>query len=223
LKRIDSKYMLVMDGDYTYDPSKIMDMLSLMSTYVEVIGARVDGRENIPRINRLGNRILTWFFNMLFGTKLRDVLSGMYMLNVDKAKLILGKTRGFSIEAEMAAHMSSEGEITDIPVKYRKRLGKAKLTIFDGIRIGWNMLRLSWYYNPLFLLFGIGALLLIPGILGGAYVLFEYLVKSRIHRVLTPVSLLFLLGGLISFLFSILFLYLKRMEFRVIRAIEARK
>lgn len=223
LKRIDTKYMLIIDGDHTYDPSKIMDMLSLMNKYVEVIGARVDGRNNIPRLKRFGNRVLTWFFNIMFGTKLRDILSGMYMVNVEKAKMVLGKTRGFSIEAELVAHMSSEGEITDIGIKYRKRLGKAKLTLFDGFKIGWNVIRLSWYYNPLFLIFAIGTSLLIPGISLGIYVLYEYFVNSRIHRILTPASLIFLLGGFMSFLFSILFLYLKRMEFRVIRAIESRK
>ena len=223
LKRIDSKYMLVMDGDYTYDPSKIRDMLDLMDRNVEVIGARVNGRKNIRLIHRFGNKVLTRVFNLLFGTRLRDVLSGMYMINVEKAKLLLGKAKGFSIEAEMAAHMSSEGEIADIPIKYRKRIGRAKLSVLDGFKIWWNMIKLSWYYNPLFLVFAIGALSLIPGFLIGGYVLYDFIFFHRMHRILTPASLIFLLGGLVSFFFSVLFLYLKRMEYRVIRTIERRK
>ncbi len=223
LKKVDTDYMLVMDGDYTYDPSKIGEMLSLMDRYVEVIGARVEGRENIPWINRIGNKILTWIFNTLFGTSLRDVLSGMYMVNVEKAKLMLGKATGFSIEAEMAAHMSCEGEITDIDIRYRKRVGKPKLSILDGVKIGWNIIKLTWYYNPFLLIFTLGTLLLIPGIIIGAYVLYDFIFLHKLHRILTPVSLIFTLAGLISFLFAILFLYLRRMELRVIRAIEKRR
>ena len=223
LKNVDTEYMLVMDGDYTYDPSKIGEMLSLMDKYVEVIGARVEGRENIPWINRIGNRILTWIFNTLFGTCLRDVLSGMYMVNVEKAKLMLGKATGFSIEAEIAAHMSCEGDITDIDIRYRKRVGKPKLSILDGVKIGWNIIKLTWYYNPFLLIFTLGTLLLIPGIIIGAYVLYDFIFLHKLHRILTPVSLIFTLAGLISFLFAILFLYLRRMELRVIRAIEKRR
>ena len=220
IKRVNTDYMLVMDGDYTYDPSKIPKMLSLMDGYAEVIGARVEGRENIPIINRFGNKILTWLFNTIFGTSLRDVLSGMYMVKTELIKGILGKTRGFSIEAEIAAHMSLEGDITDIPIRYRKRLGKAKLTILDGIKIGLSMIKLSWTYNPLLFIFTLGAITLIPGIALGLYIVYDYIFNSVLHRTLTIITVLLIITGLISAFFAILILFLKRMELRIIRKIE---
>lgn len=67
VKYIDTPYMLVMDGDYTYNPSQLWKMLEKMDGHVEVIGYRAT-RENIPRLHRLGNWILTKTFNILFGT-----------------------------------------------------------------------------------------------------------------------------------------------------------
>ncbi|MEM0060900.1 MAG: glycosyltransferase family 2 protein, partial [Fervidicoccaceae archaeon] len=61
LSLADTKYAIVMDGDYTY-PAKYIPYLletAQRKNCVEVIGARVRGRENIPFINRIGNKIIT--------------------------------------------------------------------------------------------------------------------------------------------------------------------
>ena len=221
IRYVDTRYILVMDGDYTYDPSRLPEMLALMDRCVEVIGARVEGRENIPWINRFGNRVLTWLFNLIFGTDLSDVLSGMYLIRADLARELLGKSSGFSIEAEIAAHMSLEGEIGEVPIRYRRRLGRPKLSVFDGVRIGLSMIRLGWTYNPLFFIFMLGVLALFPGVALGLYVLLDYIFNFVVHRTLSIIALLLIAIGVISSFFAILILFLKRMEFRIIRKIEA--
>lgn len=47
----------------------------MMEDYDEVIVVR-GNRKNIPLINRFGNWVITKMFNILFGTRLKDVLSG---------------------------------------------------------------------------------------------------------------------------------------------------
>jgi Glycosyltransferases, probably involved in cell wall biogenesis len=72
LKYVKTPFALIMDGDYTYDPGSIIEMLKLaiQGDLDEVLGARLNGRHNIPALNRFGNTVLTGIFNLLFGTRL---------------------------------------------------------------------------------------------------------------------------------------------------------
>jgi len=126
LKHAGTRYVLVMDGDSTY-PAKYIPALytrALRDGCSEVFGVRAYGRENIPLVNRFGNWALTLLFNTLMGSQLRDVLTGMYLVKVGDLTGILYESRGFSIEAEIAAHMVSSGEeVCEEPIEYRKRKG----------------------------------------------------------------------------------------------------
>ena len=128
------KYVLIMDGDYTYPAKYIGKLLEYADNHRcdEVIGARVKGREHIPKILRLGNWFLTRLFNALFGTRLRDVLSGMYVIKADILKEIPWEMKGFSVEAEIAAHVVSSGRVCEVPIEYRERLGRKKLGVRHG-------------------------------------------------------------------------------------------
>ena len=72
VKAVKTPYMLVMDGDFTYEPSCIKRMMAHASSYDEIIGARTDGRAHIPMVNRVGNHLLNWFFRALFAVRLSD-------------------------------------------------------------------------------------------------------------------------------------------------------
>jgi len=54
--------------------------------YDQIIGVRVNGRGNISHLNRFGNWLITKTFNVLMGTKLSDVCSGMYLINSNVAR-----------------------------------------------------------------------------------------------------------------------------------------
>jgi len=65
-----------MDGDHTYNPKDIKKMLLHANKYDEIIGRRTN-IENIPILPKLGNKIINSTFNLLLGTSLKDVCSGM--------------------------------------------------------------------------------------------------------------------------------------------------
>ena len=216
VRYIDTPYMLIIDGDYTYDPRYIEEMLKKMPRYTEVIGARLINKGNISRLHRFGNKILTKIFNLVFGTSLRDLCSGIYLVRTDIVRGLVGKARGFSIEAEIAAAASHEGDITDIPIRYRERIGEKKLSSFkDGVKILWNILTLSWWYNPIFMILSLASFILIPSLIIAGYVAYEYLVYGVKHFVWAILSVAGLVSGLGSFMLSLLFLYIKRMERRL--------
>ncbi len=221
LDYVDTPYVLVMDGDHTYDPSDALKMLELARDYDEVIGARVEGRENIPLLNRLGNRVLTTIFNLLFGTKLRDVCSGMYLVRTDVARRVWFESRGFSVEVELAAHVASTTRrITDVGVGYRPRIGRAKLRAWHGISIAVDAVRLAWRYNPAFFIFAVGASALAPAASILTWVAYELLFLGVKHHVWALVGVSLGSAGVVSLLLAVMALFLKRIEYRVVEMLE---
>ncbi len=221
LKHVKTPYILIMDGDYTY-PAKHVKQLyeKIREGYDEVIGARRWTKRTQNLVFRFGNKMLTTLFNLLLGTKLSDVLSGMYIIRKNTISDALFETKGFSVETEIAAHIASTTtKVTEIPIEYRKRLGRKKLGVKHGFLIAKDMIRLAWRYNPVFTIFAAGALLLIPGLLLGTWVAYHYFFTGIKYYVKGLVAIMLTIAGFQSLLIAILALYLKRMEYRLNRRI----
>ncbi len=224
LKQIKTRYAVFMDGDYTYPAKHIIDLLKVAKCggYDEVIGSRQWGRENIPIVNRLGNWMLNKLFSLLFNFSIKDVLSGMYVIDTLTVGESVIEMKGFSIESEIAAHViSTTGKITEIPINYRKRIGKKKLKLRHGLSIARDMIRLAWRYNPAFFIFSLGALLLIPGILLGGWVAYRLLFNGVKHHYKGLIAIMLVLTGVQSSLLAVMALFIKRVERRFIERIEA--
>jgi len=224
LDYVDTEYMLVMDGDYTYPAKHIPELLrhARLRNSDEVIGVRsmVHGSQGL--LYRFGNLLLTKVFNIIFGANLHDVLSGMYLIRVESLRDAVMEMGGFGVETEIAAHMVSTGKlVTEVPIEYRSRLGRKKLGVRHGFSIFGDMIRLAARYNPMFLLFLMGALLIIPGLVMGAYVGYWYIFYGIKYYLKGLIAIMLFLIGLQFLGMAVLSLYLKRMEFRLRRAMES--
>jgi dolichol-phosphate mannosyltransferase len=124
---VQTPYMVLMDGDCTYDPRDIESIVPRLGDADLVIGVRIKGRDNIPVFNRFGNWVINLIFNTLMRTSLVDVCSGMYGLRMDFARKLNFETSGFDVEVEIAAQASKSGEIAQVPIHYYKRVGQQKL------------------------------------------------------------------------------------------------
>jgi glycosyltransferase involved in cell wall biosynthesis len=144
-KNVKTPYMIVMDGDFTYDPSCIPRFLEHMQTYDQIIGVRnLDDKKNISVIHKLGNKVITKTFNALMGTNLSDVCSGMYTLKTEIAKDLDLSSTGFDVEVEISAQIASSGTITEVPINYRQRIGQQKLSTWKhGFKILSTILKLG--------------------------------------------------------------------------------
>jgi len=223
IRHVETPYILVVDGDYTYPARFLRDMLRAMEREQcdEVIGARLYGEGHTP-VFRFGNYVLTKLFNFLFGTRLRDVLSGMYLVRVDAIKDMLFEMKGFSVESEIAAHIASMGgRICEVPIEYRRRLGRKKLGVRHGFRIALDMIRLAYRYNPVVIVFIPSAILLLLGIGILSYVAYHYIVYGVKHYVKALIGLIVLTLGGVGVFVSLLSVYLKRMEIRMYRRIRS--
>jgi dolichol-phosphate mannosyltransferase len=224
LKYVRTPYVVVMDGDYTYPARYIPKLLEVLTSgdCDLVVGARVLGEGSQGVLFRFGNRVLTAFFDLMFGARLRDVLSGMYAARLADLREVAFEMGGFSLESEVVAHFASLGRVCEVPIEYRPRLDPEakKLRVVHGLRIALDMLRLTWRYNPVFTIFALGALLLIPGLALGAWVGYHYLFTGIKYYVKGLIAIVTTLVGLLFLALAIITLYIRRTELRLRRYIR---
>jgi dolichol-phosphate mannosyltransferase len=221
IETAQTPYILIMDGDGTYDPRDIELMLekAVEKNYDEVVGYRVN-RENVSLLHRLGNRVLSTMISLLMGQRVKDPCSGMYLLRTDFAKRLEITATGFDVEAEIVCQSITSGRVAEVPVRYRKRIGKPKLNTWsDGLRIVLTTLKISWLYNPVLTFSSIGSIL---GLGGLAILLWQlymrYIFGEKAWSVgWTWLGLVLLIVGIQSFTIAIISLMLKRLERRIMR------
>mgnify|MGYP001772706528 CR=1 FL=1 len=223
VKHVETPYILVMDGDYTYPAKHIAQLLEKMEKedLDEVIGVRKKGRENIPLLNRFGNWIITKTFNLLFGTRLSDVCSGMYLVRTDLLREVEFEMKGFSIEVEIAAQIASTARrIGEVPIEYRRRVGKPKLGKRHGFTIMFDSIRLALRYNPVFLIFAPASLILVPSLVLAAWVFYSWLFQGIKHHIWGIIAVVGVGVGTIALFLAMMALYLKRLEYRIMGRLQ---
>ena len=216
---IGTTYMLVMDADHTYDPKDIERMLNHISDHDEVIGSRRD-RHHIPKLHRIGNWIISTTLSLLTGHGISDPCSGMYMLRTESVRNLELTSGSFDIEVEIAAQLVSLGNVTEVPITYRRRVGNRKLESWrGGLRILSTVFKVAWLYNPIFLVSAMTALFLVPG---SAILLWQFYLRlifgARMWSLgWSWLGLVLLIVGAQGLSASTIVLLLKRMERRIIR------
>ncbi|MGB4652657.1 glycosyltransferase family 2 protein [Methanothrix sp.] len=155
-------YIFLMDGDLTYDPEAILDMLPLLESgqYDLVMGSRLKGRilpGAMPALHQyLGNPLLTWILNRLFSAGISDAHCGLRGMTRDALNRLDLRSGGMEFASEMVIEAASRGlRIAEVPITYHPRQGSSKLNSFTD---GWRHLRFMMLYRP-------GPFLLLPGLL----------------------------------------------------------
>ena len=224
IENVSTPYMLIMDGDFTYDAADIERLLTHANGYDQIIGRR--SQENISRIHRFGNRLISGLFNTLFGTSISDVCSGMYLLKSKSAKQLAFRTKGFSVEAEVLAQMAMEGKVTEVPINYRKRMGQPKLsTLAGGVDILKSILGLARIYNPVFIFSTAAASAAIPGLAILSWVFWRWAQFKTFHSGWALAGGMLMLLASQAFIMGTISLLLKRSEIRIeklVRGLEQR-
>ena len=194
-KHARGKYIVLMDGDLTYDPREIDKLISsLQNGGVDmVLGTRLKGEIKqgaMPALHRyIGNPFLTWVLNKLFATEVSDAHCGMRAITRDALDRLNLKAGGMEFASEMvieAAHKNLR--IAEVPITYYPRKGKSKLSPFSD---GWRHLRFMMLYRPVPFLMVPGVVALIIGLALAAVVSLHE--QTRMHSLIMG-SLLLLIG-----------------------------
>jgi len=208
LTMLEKPYILLLDGDGTYDPEDADELLKpLLVGYDQSIGNRL-GQENLEsfhRLNLTGNRVLNWLFKVAHGRYLYDILSGYRAFTLSSLRRMHLYEEGFGLETEISSEaVKNKDRIAVIPVKYGVRIGTVtKLDpIHDGIKIGRTIYRLAKLNNPIFYFGLIGAVITLSGVVIGVYIINEWFRKID-HIPLTILSMMLVIAGLQIFMFGI--------------------
>lgn len=221
IENVETPYMLIMDGDCTYDPKDIEKFFVHAEKYDQIIGVRTNGRRNIPKLNQFGNWLLTKTFNVLMGTKLSDVCSGMYLIKTDVARELELNTNGFDVEAEIAAQTATRGKVTEVPIDYRKRVGYQKLSAWrHGFQIIRTIFGLARTYNPALLFSAIVALAVVPALIILGWVAAELLLTGIWHSGYALIGLMLLVLASQGLTIGVISVLMRRTEKRILRQIN---
>jgi glycosyltransferase involved in cell wall biosynthesis len=195
LKRARGKYIVLMDGDMTYDPREMkMFISSLRSGNLDmVMGTRLRGEIKPGAMSSLhryvGNPFLTWTLNKLFATKISDAHCGMRAITREALDRLNLRTGGMEFASEMVIEAARKKlRIAEVPITYYPRKGKSKL---NSLSDGWRHLRFMMLYRPVPFLMGPGIVALVIGLaLAVGVSLHE---QTRMHTLILG-SLLLLIG-----------------------------
>jgi dolichol-phosphate hexosyltransferase len=138
-----ARYVVFTDADYTYPAEYIPKMVEVLDHFPDVgmvIGDRFSGSQNFDKssvnIFYIGNRFIAAMQYLINGIRLNDPLSGLRVVRTELLKGWKPKSKGFDVEAEMNSVVGRSGySIAEIPIDYRRRLGKKKLGLRHGLGI----------------------------------------------------------------------------------------
>lgn len=151
LADIEADCYVMIDGDATYDAASAPQMVELvLDQGIDMVnGARQTVGEESEAYrpgHTLGNTVLTWIFQRLFGLQIQDTLSGYRVMSRRFVKSFPTGAEGFEIEAELNAHAATLGvPIAEVQTPYYSRPegSESKLNTYrDGVRILRRNLRL---------------------------------------------------------------------------------
>jgi glycosyltransferase involved in cell wall biosynthesis len=146
IKFVDTKYVVMMDADFTYPAKHILEVLTQLDNgYDVVLGyRRYRQAQAMSCVNVVGNRALSFLSGTLYQKWVYDVCTGLWGFHrgvLDKFRLT---SSGFTLEADLWTSAVKTGcRITQIPIEYRARLSGSvtKLKVSHGIEIGMFLIK----------------------------------------------------------------------------------
>lgn len=203
---IRGKYVVMGDGDGTYDFSQILLLIEPLRQGADmVIGSRFKGNIQpgamTPLHRYLGNPILTWMVNTLFNAHFSDVHSGFRAIRSDALLRLDLKTPGMEFASEMLVRARQKGLRTqEVPITYSPRTTRSKLHSFAD---GWRHIRYVLLLNPLPFLALPGAIFSLIGFfLMVIFALWGQVTTSHLHSFILGAFLM--CGGIQVVVFGVL-------------------
>ncbi len=147
LKSVSGDFIFMLDADYTYPATYIPRMLEVLQEGQDVvIGSRLKGQMGkgaMSKMNLVGNRLLVFIANILYGTRISDLCTGYWGFTRRVIDNMVLDAKGFDLEASMLAEITKKSySIAEVPISYRRRATPPKLSsLKDGFKIGWMLLK----------------------------------------------------------------------------------
>jgi glycosyltransferase involved in cell wall biosynthesis len=153
----DTDVIVILDADYSDFPQDLPDILLPIHAGDAdlVIGSRTTGRAEpgaLPWNQRWGNALATFLMRLLYGVRFTDMgpfraIRRNHLLSY----AMEDPTFGWNVEMQAKALIAGS-RIVEVPVRYRKRIGKSKITgtIRGTILAGTKIIGTIFKYYPAF-------------------------------------------------------------------------
>ena len=136
--------IVMLDADGSADPGEIPRFLNALEQGAQFAkGSRFTpggGSQDITRLRRAGNAVLTRLVNLLFGTKYSDLCYGYNAFLVECLPHLNVDCNGFEVETLINVRLARAGlRVTEVPSFEHARIsGRSNL---KAVRDGWRVLR----------------------------------------------------------------------------------
>jgi glycosyltransferase involved in cell wall biosynthesis len=211
--KLEADIVVIVDADGQYDADQIPELLQpiLDGKADLVLGSRFMGTiAHMPRLKRLGNKIITLIVRNLMNIDVSDAQTGFRAIKREVFEHIV-ISADYTYTQEMIIRAVSEGfHVKDVPVNfYERKHGKSRL-IRDpseyGLNTAMTMLRAYRDYRPMTLFGTIGVLMMLVGTLIGLYIVYEFFVLGTFEtgQRLVTLSALMIMSGIQVLLFGLM-------------------
>ena len=191
---VEAEVYVLVDGDGTYDAPSARGMVDqLLANSLDMVnGARVPVAAAAFRPGHvLGNRLLTGTVALIFGDRIKDMLSGYRVMSRRFVKSFPALAAGFETETELTVHaLELRLPTAEVQTPYRDRpVGSvSKLRTYrDGFRILRTIFFLVKEERPLQFFAGMALALFVASIVLGAPVVAEFIRTGLVPRFPTAI------------------------------------
>lgn len=224
IQMIDTPYILMIDGDATYQPEEAEKLLSkLEEGYDQVIGNRLleSNKKAFTKMNFFGNKLLNRFFRLIYHIDFSDIFSGYRAFKTKSIKELTLKEKGFAIEPEITVEaLKNIQKIAVVDITYLPRKGKTKLNpIIGGIRDAYVIFELARLQNPFFFFSFFGLIFFVIGTLLILYIIYHWFIGIP-HSLLVTLAMLINIIGINFFLTGLLGSIIVNSKIDILRRIK---
>lgn len=184
---------VMMDADLTYPAASIGELIRPVAEGRAdmVVGDRHTGgdylRENRRIFHGFGNRLVTSLIRALFGSELKDIMSGFRAFNRRFVKNYPMLAAGFELETDLTLHaLDKRFRVAELPIRYVDRPAGSfsKLNTYtDGLLVIKTIINIFKDYRPMVFFGMVGAVLLTCALAVGSIVIAEFLRTQYITHV----------------------------------------
>ena len=190
---IDADIYVMVDGDDTYPAEEVHKLIKPVQEGIAdmAIGDRLTNgtyqKENKRHFHEFGNNLVRKSINVLFNTKLKDIMTGYRVFNKVFVKNMPVMSPKFEIETEMSLHaLDKKFIIEEIPIVYRDRPegSVSKLnTVSDGMKVIKTIIKMFKDFKPRQFFWVIALIFVLIGLIVGIPVIVEFAKTGYITKV----------------------------------------
>lgn len=210
-REIDAQCYIMTDGDDTYPAEYARAMVQpvLERNADMVVGDRLSSTyftENKRPFHNFGNSMVRFMVNRLFGSDIKDIMTGYRAFSYAFVKTFPVLSTGFEIETEMSINAIDKNmSVENVIIEYRDRPcgSESKLNTYsDGMRVVITMIKLFKNYRPMQFFGCIALFLMLIAIAFFIPVFLAYLQNGTVFRFPTLIVCGFTVIAALQSLFS---------------------